>query len=314
MSVYSVRRKLKSRSVRLPFSQVAFSVEYLIIGGGGPGAATSVNIAGAGGGAGGYRSSISGESSGGGASAETPINMFIDLPYIVTVGAGGPGAGTNVNNTVGSSSVLLGRTAQRGGRATLQGANGGNGGSGSGGSGGSTLRLGGTGALNQGYAGGNSFPSATVSPAIRAAGGGGGASAVGATATSNVGGKGGNGVASSVTGTSVTRAGGGGGSTTNAGNGTQGTGGAGGGGAGRIGDVVGFSGDPNTGSGGGGVGTNGGTATGGSGGSGIVILKYPKFYTATFSVGVTQTTSTVGDFKVSQITATSTTSETVTFA
>jgi hypothetical protein len=51
-----------------------------------------------------------------------------------------------------------------------------------------------------------------------------------------------------------------------------------------------------------------------NGGSGIVILKYPDFYTATFSAGVTQSTSTSGGFSVSTITATSTTSETVTFS
>jgi hypothetical protein len=54
--------------------------------------------------------------------------------------------------------------------------------------------------------------------------------------------------------------------------------------------------------------------TGGNGGSGVVILKYPDTVTATFSAGVTQSTSTAGGFKVSTITATSTTSETVTFA
>jgi hypothetical protein len=46
----------------------------------------------------------------------------------------------------------------------------------------------------------------------------------------------------------------------------------------------------------------------------VVILKYPATYVATFSAGVTQTTSLVGAFNVSTITATSTTSETVSFA
>jgi hypothetical protein len=69
--------------------------------------------------------------------------------------------------------------------------------------------------------------------------------------------------------------------------------------------------------GGGGGGQNiaeGGTYAGQAGGSGVVILKYPDTFTATFSAGVTQSTSTAGGFSVSTITATSTTSETVVFA
>ena len=42
---------------------------------------------------------------------------------------------------------------------------------------------------------------------------------------------------------------------------------------------------------------------GGNGGSGIIILKYPDTLTATFSGGVTQSTSTSGGFKISSITA-----------
>jgi len=44
-----------------------------------------------------------------------------------------------------------------------------------------------------------------------------------------------------------------------------------------------------------------------------VILKYPDNVTATFSGGVTQSTTTSGGYNISQVTATSTTSETVTF-
>ena len=50
---------------------------------------------------------------------------------------------------------------------------------------------------------------------------------------------------------------------------------------------------------------------GASGGSGVVILRYPSSYTATFSSGATQVTATIGSDKVSIITATSSTSETV---
>ena len=69
------------------------------------------------------------------------------------------------------------------------------------------------------------------------------------------------------------------------------------------------SGDPSTGAygtantGGGGGGGRGGAGGGGSGGSGIVILKYSSTLTATFSGGVTQTTTNNGLFKISTITA-----------
>jgi hypothetical protein len=52
---------------------------------------------------------------------------------------------------------------------------------------------------------------------------------------------------------------------------------------------------------------------GGSGGSGVVIIKVPSTITATFSGGVTQSSSTSGNFTIYTVTATSTTSETVTF-
>jgi hypothetical protein len=45
-----------------------------------------------------------------------------------------------------------------------------------------------------------------------------------------------------------------------------------------------------------------------------VILKVPDGYNATFSGGVTQTSTVVGGFTIYTITATSTTSETVTFS
>jgi hypothetical protein len=55
-------------------------------------------------------------------------------------------------------------------------------------------------------------------------------------------------------------------------------------------------------------------AAGGSGGSGVVILKVPNTHTATFSGGVTSSVSTaVSGYNIYTVTATSTTSETVTF-
>ena len=53
---------------------------------------------------------------------------------------------------------------------------------------------------------------------------------------------------------------------------------------------------------------------GGAGGSGVVILRYPSDYTATYTSGVTRSTYTVGSDRVDIITATSNSSQTVTFA
>jgi hypothetical protein len=88
--------------------------------------------------------------------------------------------------------------------------------------------------------------------------------------------------------------------------GTVGTGGSGGGGAGGQNGATGTAGTNNTGGGGGGAGTatSGGPFIGGNGGSGIVILRYP--ITRTISNpggGLTFTTTTVDDFKVTSFTA-----------
>jgi hypothetical protein len=53
---------------------------------------------------------------------------------------------------------------------------------------------------------------------------------------------------------------------------------------------------------------------GAGGGSGIVIIKILSSLTATFSGGVTQTSTNSGGYKVYTVTATTTTSETVSFA
>ena len=129
----------------------------------------------------------------------------------------------------------------------------------------------------------NTWPLQLVSVGFLVVAGGGGGGSAGTNA-SNSSGAGGNGVASSITGSSVTRAKGG-------------TGNA---------DVAGGT---NTGDGAG-----GGNSVARNGGSGVVIIKIPDTYTATFSAGVTQTSSTSGGFKVYTVTATSTTSETVTFS
>jgi hypothetical protein len=54
--------------------------------------------------------------------------------------------------------------------------------------------------------------------------------------------------------------------------------------------------------------------SGGNGGSGVVFIKIPSANSATFSGGVTSSVATVGAYKIYTVTATSTTSETVTFS
>jgi hypothetical protein len=54
---------------------------------------------------------------------------------------------------------------------------------------------------------------------------------------------------------------------------------------------------------------------GGAGGSGVIIIKIPDAFAATFSGGVTSSGgSPSGGYRVYTVTATSTTSETVTFS
>jgi hypothetical protein len=260
--------------------------DFLVIGGGSAGGGTSVaaNFFSPGGGAGGYR-----EFNG----YAFPLNQT----FTVTVGAGGTSGG------VGANSIVWDIIANGGGNQNTSGGSGGGGGEN--GSGRSALTITSLSlielATTQGNAGGNG--------ALEAAGGGGGAGATGVNATANVGGNGGAGRASSITGTSVARAGGGGGS----GRSTRGLGVDGGGNATVNGDGISASG--NTGGGGGGAGNTGATArAGGAGGSGVIIFKIPDTYTATFSAGVTSSLSTsVAGFNIYSVTATSTTSETVTF-
>jgi hypothetical protein len=274
------------------------NVDYLVIAGGGGGGADSAE--GGGGGAGGYRTSAG--TSGGGGGAETELTLAGSTNYTVTVGAGGA---ANTNGSTGVFATVTGTGGGSGG-SSASGSVGGSGGGSSGASGVSSA----SGTSSQGYAGG------AQANAGHAGSGGGGGGAVGQNATSPsspsaVAGNGGNGVASSITGTAVTRAGGGGGGDWSGG--SFGAGGSGGGGRGESSYNAGneTSGAVNTGSGGGGGGPN----AIGAGGSGIVILKYPDAYTATFSGGVTHTTpAAAGGYKITTITATSTTSETVSFA
>jgi hypothetical protein len=267
----------------------SFSVQYLVIGGGGgPGMG--------GGGAGGYLES-------------TTTSLTTQTNYTITVGGGGPGfaSGASGIGTKGSDSVFSTITATGGGYGGNGGASSGPGGPGGSGGGGGGYSGGQGGAGNtpstspsQGNNGGNGN---NVAPQGSGwlGGGGGGAGGVGGNFVSTTSGNGGSGTSSSITGSAVSRAGGGAGGGNS---GLRGTATSGGGNANTSGTV-------NTGGGGGGRDWGN---PGGAGGSGIVILKIPDVYNANFSSGVSFTKSTsVSGYKIYTITATSTTSETVSF-
>jgi len=286
-------------------AEIPLEVEYLVIAGGGGGAGS--NGAGGGGGAGGYRSSVQGESSGGGASAESTFEPTLSTNYTVTVGAGGAGGelGGGVQGADGSNSVFNTITSTGGGGGgggqtssgsggVTDGRNGGSGGGG--GAYGSNTASGGTGTANQGFDGGDT----PTSGGTTFAGSGGGASEVGSDGGNTIGTGGGDGVTSSITGSAVIRGGGGGGG--RIGSAPAQTGGSGGGGTGGVQtgtDTV-TSGTANTGGGGGGGGY---ARVGASGGSGVVILRYPSSLSITIGAGLTASTATVGNNKVTTFTA-----------
>jgi hypothetical protein len=251
-----------------------YSVDFLVIaGGGGSGNSTPVAWATGGGGAGGFRTSTQ--------------SVSVGTVITVTVGDGGS-AGVSGSNSSISGSGLTTITSAGGGR----GGNGGNsagadGGSGGGGGGDGLGADGNTPSTSpsQGSKGGRGYSNGSTS-----GGAGGGAGAIGGDGTTSaVGGNGGNGTASSITGSSVTYAGGGGGGAGYApGAGTGGSGGTGGGGAGS-GSGIGTAGTANLGGGGGG---SRGNSNGISGGKGVVILSVPTAkYSATSTGSPTVTTS-----------------------
>ena len=287
-----------------------FSADYLLIAGGGGGGGNNTTPGGGGGAAGGYRSFTQ--------------QLTTGVAYLLTVGAGGTaGVGNSSVGGNGSNSVFTTNTS-------IGGGGGGNFGVGAGANGGS----GGGGALLQNFGTGNTPNTApsqgnnggaynVANTGLQGGGGGGGASAVGsnASSTDQVGGNGGAGTSSSITGSSVQRAGGGGGGGGRGAAGTfaggTATGGGGAGGTGQTGTgTAGTAGTANPGGGGGGGGgsSNSVAANGGAGGSGVVIIKVPNTRTATFSGGVTSSSASVTGFTIYTVTATSTTSETVTFS
>lgn len=231
---------------------------------------TYVNIAILAGGGGGG-TGIAGTCGGGGGGAGGVITKYsILLPigiYNVVVGTGG------ASSTGGSNSSFFGFTATGGGKG------GNNVAAGNGGCGGGSERVGagGTGAVNQGYAGdfgyyGGFGGQGTGSQAL--GGGGGGIGQNGRPYTTGYGGNGGFGI--KIPGHLLNRViggGGGGGS-----NGTAaGVGGAGGGGNGGLGGAPGSNGQNGYGAGGGGGSVPGsGSVPGGTGGSGLVMVSYYK--------------------------------------
>jgi hypothetical protein len=242
----------------------AYSVEYLVVAGGGG----SANIFGAGG-------------AGGLVGSSTTVSTLSS--YTITVGAGGSGGGsagsTPINGTNGANSAAFGVTVIGGGFGGAQ-ANGNSGGSGGGGGGWASVSYaGGAGTSGQGSNGGNG------STGDGAGGGGGGATAAGGTApAASTGGAGGAGssafsvwASATSTGSGGAYAGGGGGGGFIGAFTTPGVGGVGGGGTGGAAGAAnaGTPGAANTGGGAGGstrTGTN--PVAGSNGGSGIVIVRY----------------------------------------
>lgn len=226
---------------------LSYSVDYLVV---------------AGGGAGGYDSA--GNGGGGGAGGYLTGSLFAlsNSSYSVTIGAGGAGTatGSSIVGSNGGNSAFGSNTATGGGGGGAYNNLNGNSG-GSGGGGGQTTGAGGSGTSGQGNAGGtNSYIAGS---------GGGGAGAVGVSSSTSLGGNGGAGLNWQSLGTYY--AGGGGGSNHSSAGSQGGIGGNGGGGNGHYQSTVAVAGTANTGGGGGG----GGEAKGsGSGGSGVVIVRY----------------------------------------
>jgi hypothetical protein len=293
-------------------------VDYLMIGGGGGGGFGTSSPSGyagsPGGGAGGYLNSYGSEASGGNSASASALQLLSQTNYSIAIGAGGAA------NTNGSDTTLSGInpaqqsftvTADGGGAGAAPYEAGHDGGSGGGGemdtysgqptnfdandSAANNGYLGGSATTNQGHNGGQSKSSwgtsqtyycgrfgggwCTIS-GVKGAGGGG---AGGVGDGGNEGGTGGAGLASSITGSSVTRA-------------------AGGSGRGQSNAYWNVEAMP-TGSGSSSPG-GGGEGGNNSGGDGILVLRYPNTYTVSNpGGGLTLSSATDGNDKVTIITA-----------
>jgi hypothetical protein len=238
--------------------QVGLTADVLVVAGGGGGGMITGNVGAGGGGAGGLL-------------AFTSQSLAAGTGFSCTVGAGGNGATTQGNGTVGVDSQFGALTLVKGGgRGAYNGA-GGTGGSGGGGNG----AAGGSATSGQGNAGGSSN-----STGVGGGGGGAGTAGGNGVVSGDTGGTAGNGVntysawaTATATGVSGYYAGGGGGGGyTGDGSYNPRLGGLGGGGNGWVFGTSATSGRVNTGGGGGGGSSANGTA--GNGGSGIVIIRY----------------------------------------
>lgn len=229
-------------------TQFAYSVDYLVVAGGGAGAGGGLS-----GGAGGA----------GGMLTATGITINGGSVYSIVVGAGGSANGTQGTSGSTSSAISLSCVGGgAGGAHPSEPQNGLSGGSGGGGS--QAGGAGGAGTSGQGNAGAGYI--------YASGGGGGGKSAAGSAQNGGAG-------AAWVNGTTYAGGGGAGGrSEYSIPVGTGGAGGGGGGGAssGSAPAVNGAAGTANTGGGGGGSGGNVQTTSslGGNGGSGVVIVRY----------------------------------------
>jgi len=224
-----------------------YSVEYLVVAGGGSGGRVDAG----GGGAGGLLTNY----------GSSTITFNPATVYTITIGAGGATQASNgANGNDGNDSVLSGT-----GISTVTAFGGGGGGAGgagvaggSGGGAGSYSSSGGVGTVGQGNNGG----AGSAAASSYGGGGGGGAGAVGANGSGSAGGAGGDGLSNAITGSAIYYAGGGGGFANDA-DANAGAGGNGGGGRGA---------DDGT-----SIPVGSGTAytNSGAGGSGVIILRMP---------------------------------------
>ncbi len=252
-----------------------FSIEALIVAGGGSGAGSG--------------SAGSGPRAGGGAGGlvYTTIEKQLGSQILITVGQGGSATNAaEVNGNDGSNSSMGAIIAiGGGGGASNTGQPGRNGGSGGGGcysnAAGIALQASST---SGGF--GNNGGTSRVSDNSGAGGGGGAGSVGGTPTTTDAGGNGGSGKQYSITGTSLFYAAGGGGGGYPTGS-NIGIGGSGIGGNGGGGNIDATPGAANTGSGGGGRGSA--QAAGAAGGSGVVIIAYPNNFPALSNIPGTLT-------------------------
>ena len=242
------------------YPQGVYTINYLIISGGG--AATDWYGFNGGAGGGGY--------------AASSLSVTPGASYTMIIGAGGSaGQAGNPSSITGVGSSLGGGAGGGGNNIPVTGGAGGSGSSGGGGAAGVEGGPNGGGAAGIGTAG-QGFNGGTG--ANFSGGGGGGGGAQGGNGSGDVGGAGGTGYLSTLTGSNVYYGGGGGGGA------GQGSGGGGAGGGG-TGGTTGGNGGTNTGGGGGGL----AQSQGGLGGSGVIILQIP---TVSYS-GVTTGAPTV---------------------